>query len=84
MTTICGDCPTLEDAHIHGYPVVGLAENVIPNLIEQICEHILNWNRQGISFLIFEHNRDVIMSWCDLVWVLDQGRNIAHGTPTGI
>ncbi len=60
------------------------AAGVSPTLIEQICQHILDWNRQGISFLIVEHNMDVIMSLCDLVWVLDKGRNIAHGTPTDI
>ena len=60
------------------------AAGVSPTLIEQICEHILHWNRQGISFLIIEHNMDVIMSLCDRVWVLDKGRNIADGTPADI
>ncbi|MFM7191059.1 MAG: ABC transporter ATP-binding protein, partial [Microcystaceae cyanobacterium] len=37
------------------------AAGVNPTLIGQICEHILQWNQQGISFLIIEHNMDVIM-----------------------
>ncbi len=60
------------------------AAGVNPTLINQICEHIQEWNRQGISFLIIEHNMDVIMSLCDRVWVLAEGTNLAHGTPEEI
>jgi neutral amino acid transport system ATP-binding protein len=60
------------------------AAGVNPTLINQICEHILNWNRQGMTFLIIEHNMDVIMSLCDRVWVLAEGRNLASGTPSEI
>ncbi len=35
-----------------------------PILIEQICQHIIEWNQKGISFLIIEHNMNVIMSLC--------------------
>ena len=35
------------------------AAGVNPTLINQICEHIVEWNRQGISFLVIEHNMDV-------------------------
>ena len=60
------------------------AAGVNPTLINQICEHIVDWNRQGISFLVIEHNMDVIMSLCDRVWVLAEGTNLAEGTPTEI
>ena len=60
------------------------AAGVNPTLIEQICQHIITWNRQGISFLIIEHNMDVIMSLCDRVWVLAEGTNLAEGTPAEI
>jgi neutral amino acid transport system ATP-binding protein len=60
------------------------AAGVNPTLIKQICQHIVNWNRQGISFLIIEHNMDVIMSLCDRVWVLAEGTNLAEGTPAEI
>lgn len=60
------------------------AAGVNPTLINQICEHIVNWNQQGISFLIIEHNMDVIMSLCDRVWVLAEGTNLASGTPEEI
>ena len=60
------------------------AAGVNPTLIGQICEHIQNWNRQGITFLIIEHNMDVIMSLCHHVWVLAEGSNLADGTPQEI
>jgi neutral amino acid transport system ATP-binding protein len=60
------------------------AAGVNPTLIQQISQHIINWNRQGISFLIIEHNMDVIVSLCDRVWVLAEGTNLAEGTPTEI
>ncbi|MDJ0589469.1 MAG: ABC transporter ATP-binding protein [Pleurocapsa sp. MO_226.B13] len=60
------------------------AAGVNPTLIEQICEHIVDWNQQGISFLVIEHNMDVIMSLCDRVWVLAEGTNLAEGTPEEI
>ena len=54
------------------------------DLINQICDRILDWNQQGITFLVIEHNLDVIMSLCDRVWVLAEGRNLASGTPTEV
>jgi neutral amino acid transport system ATP-binding protein len=57
------------------------AAGVNPALIEEICGYIQDWNKSGISFLIIEHNMDVIMSLCDRVWVLAEGRNLAHGEP---
>lgn len=60
------------------------AAGVNPTLINQICDHITEWNEQGISFLIIEHNMDVIMSLCDHVWVLAEGTNLVDGTPEKI
>lgn len=60
------------------------AAGVNPTLINQICDHITAWNRQGLTFLIIEHNMDVIMSLCDRVWVLAEGRNLASGTPAEV
>jgi neutral amino acid transport system ATP-binding protein len=60
------------------------AAGVNPTLINQICEYIQFWNREGLTFLIIEHNMDVIMSLCDRVWVLAAGTNLAVGTPQEI
>ncbi|MDB9306628.1 MULTISPECIES: ABC transporter ATP-binding protein [Cyanophyceae] len=61
------------------------AAGVNPKLIDDICDRILRWNREdGMTFLIIEHNMDVIMSLCDRVWVLAEGQNLAQGTPAEI
>jgi neutral amino acid transport system ATP-binding protein len=60
------------------------AAGVNPTLIAQICDHITRWNQAGLTFLIIEHNMDVIMSLCDRVWVLAEGQNLASGTPAEI
>jgi neutral amino acid transport system ATP-binding protein len=60
------------------------AAGVNPSLINKICEHIVHWKKQGISFLIIEHNMDVIMSLCSHVWVLAEGSNLADGSPDKI
>jgi neutral amino acid transport system ATP-binding protein len=57
------------------------AAGVNPKLIEDICERIVGWRKRGITFLIIEHNMDVIMSLCDRVWVLSEGTNLIDGTP---
>jgi neutral amino acid transport system ATP-binding protein len=60
------------------------AAGVNPRLIEDICGHIHDWRKQGLTFLIIEHNMDVIMSLCDRVWVLAEGTNLVDGTPTKV
>ncbi len=60
------------------------AAGVNPTLINQICDRILQWNQAGMTFLIIEHNMDVVMSLCDRVWVLAEGRNLAVGKPQEI
>jgi neutral amino acid transport system ATP-binding protein len=61
------------------------AAGVNPKLIDDICDRILRWNREdGMTFLIIEHNMDVIMSLCDRVWVMAEGQNLAEGTPAEI
>ncbi|MFM7365828.1 MAG: ABC transporter ATP-binding protein [Cuspidothrix sp.] len=61
------------------------AAGVNPKLIDEISDRILSWNRNDkMTFLIIEHNMDVVMSLCDTVWVLAEGKNLAVGTPTEI
>ncbi|NJK60530.1 MAG: ABC transporter ATP-binding protein [Oscillatoriales cyanobacterium SM2_1_8] len=60
------------------------AAGVNPALIEAICDHIQRWNRAGLSFLIVEHNMDVIQALCDRVWVMAGGRNLMDGPPAAV
>ncbi|WP_310481189.1 ABC transporter ATP-binding protein [Chamaesiphon sp. VAR_48_metabat_403] len=60
------------------------AAGVNPRLIDDICGHILDWREDGLTFLIIEHNMDVIMTLCDRVWVLAEGTNLVDGTPNTV
>lgn len=56
-----------------------------PKLIERVVDTIRYANTSlGVSFLVIEHNIDVVTSLCSRVVVLDQGRKLAEGTPAEI
>ena len=60
------------------------AGGINPVLLDEIIDRILMLNKQGITFLIVEHNMDVVMNLCDPVVVMAYGKVIAHGSPTDI
>ncbi len=57
------------------------AGGVNPALLEDIMERIEVLNRRGISFLIVEHNMDVVMNLCNPVIVMAYGKVLAQGSP---
>ncbi|TDC95494.1 ABC transporter ATP-binding protein [Saccharopolyspora aridisoli] len=57
------------------------AGGVNPALIDRIAGLVRALNAEGKTFLIVEHNMDLVMSLSDHVVVLDRGRPIAAGTP---
>ena len=57
---------------------------VNPVLVEKIEQHIRGLNGNGLTFLIVEHNMNVVMRLCDPVIVLDHGTKLAEGTPSEI
>ncbi|WP_199434647.1 ABC transporter ATP-binding protein [Qaidamihabitans albus] len=57
------------------------AGGVNPALIERIGSLVRSLNAEGKTFLIVEHNMDMVMSLSDHVVVFDRGRPIAEGTP---
>ena len=54
---------------------------VNPTLEEKLLDHIHQLREQGYTFLIVEHDMDVIMENCKHVIVLHQGDVLAEGTP---
>jgi branched-chain amino acid transport system ATP-binding protein len=54
---------------------------VSPPLLEIIMGKIAELNARGITFLIIEHNMDLVMTLCRPVMVLAQGRLLLEGSP---
>jgi ABC-type branched-subunit amino acid transport system ATPase component len=57
------------------------AAGVNPTLMEVLAEKIQELNRRGVTFLVIEHNMDLVMRLCRPVHVMAQGRVIFSGAP---
>ncbi len=57
------------------------AGGVNPTMINYLADRITELNKQGVTFLIVEHNMEFVMSLCDRVTVMDHGMTITSGTP---
>jgi len=51
---------------------------------ERIMDHIRELNKRGQTFVVIEHNMDVVMNLCERIIVLDYGEKIAEGRPEKI
>jgi ABC-type branched-subunit amino acid transport system ATPase component/ABC-type branched-subunit amino acid transport system permease subunit len=60
------------------------AGGINPTAIDRMTELIVRLNRQGVTFLIVEHNMPMVLGLCDPVLVLAEGRCIAQGHPQEI
>lgn len=60
------------------------AAAVNPTMIENMKQHIRALHSAGKTFLIVEHNMDVVMDLSQRIIVLDAGRKIAEGLPAEI
>lgn len=57
------------------------AGGVNPTMIRFIMDLIRSLNKEGVTFLVVEHNMGLVMELCDHILVLDQGKKIAEGPP---
>ncbi|WP_207587911.1 ATP-binding cassette domain-containing protein [Halomontanus rarus] len=57
---------------------------VNPSLEKKLLERIHDLREEGYTFLLVEHDMDVIMNHCERVIVMHQGTNLAAGTPEEI
>jgi branched-chain amino acid transport system ATP-binding protein len=57
---------------------------VNPTMIKHLVGHILELNARGHTFVVIEHNMEVVMSLCRRIVVLSQGERIAEGTPAEV
>jgi branched-chain amino acid transport system ATP-binding protein len=60
------------------------AGGINPALLETIIDRVRQLRDAGMTFLIVEHNMDVVMNVCDPVVVMAYGRLLAHGSPAAI
>ncbi len=58
------------------------AAGINPSLTRLLVEKIHQLNRSGITFLIIEHNMDLVMQHCDRIVAMASGRIIFDGTAT--
>ncbi|WP_137290138.1 ABC transporter ATP-binding protein [Natronorubrum halophilum] len=54
---------------------------VNPSLEVKLMERIHDLREEGYTFLLVEHDMDIIMEHCEHVIVMHQGQNLAQGTP---
>jgi len=57
---------------------------VNPTMINKLSDYVREFNEQGKSFLLVEHNMRVMSDLCDRIVVLDAGQPIATGKPEAI
>jgi ABC-type branched-subunit amino acid transport system ATPase component len=60
------------------------AAGVNPTLLETLIEKIVALNARGITFLIIEHNMDMVMQICSPIVVMAQGRVLFEGDAAGV
>ncbi|HEX8994487.1 MAG TPA: ABC transporter ATP-binding protein [Ktedonobacterales bacterium] len=60
------------------------AGGINPTLIGQLADRIRELNRQGVTFLIVEHNMEFVMGLCDKVMVMHRGAKLAEGAPAAV
>ena len=59
------------------------AAGVNPTLMMTLVDKIKALNERGYTFLIIEHNMDVVMSICDPIFVMAQGKLLYQGDADG-
>lgn len=57
---------------------------VNPTLLATIMDRLQELHARGITFLIIEHNMDLVMQLCNPVLVLAQGRLLLEGAPEAV
>jgi branched-chain amino acid transport system ATP-binding protein len=57
---------------------------VNPTLMRDLVHYIQDMQQQGRTFLLIEHDMDLVMAICDPVIVMSSGRKLMEGTPQAV
>lgn len=57
---------------------------VNPTLLAEIMERIRELHQRGITFLLIEHNMDLVMSLCDPILVMANGKLLMEGNADSV
>ena len=57
------------------------ASGVNPVMVQQMERHIRDAHADGVTFLVVEHDLNLVMRLCDPIVVMDHGAKIAEGRP---
>ena len=57
---------------------------VNPVMVEAMERHVRELHGRGLTFLVVEHNMNLVMRLCDPVIVLDHGTKLAEGAPAEV
>ena len=57
------------------------AGGINPTLLDVIIDRVERMREQGVTFLIIEHNMDMVMNVCDPVIVMAYGKVLSQGPP---
>jgi branched-chain amino acid transport system ATP-binding protein len=60
------------------------AGGINPALLEVIVDRVRRLRAQGVTFLIVEHNMDMVMKLCDSVVVMAHGMVLTQDTPSTV
>jgi branched-chain amino acid transport system ATP-binding protein len=60
------------------------AAGVNPSLLEVIMSRIVEINQSGVTFLVIEHNMDLVSRLCGRVLVMVAGRLVCEGVPAAV
>ena len=60
------------------------AAGVNPVLLETLVDRIVRLHERGVTFLVIEHNIDLVLTVCRPIVVMAQGKLIYHGDAAGV
>jgi branched-chain amino acid transport system ATP-binding protein len=60
------------------------AAGVNPSLLQVIIERLVEINRRGVTFLLIEHNMDLVARLCGRVLVMAGGKLLCQGPPAEV